>query len=48
MTFLEVNCDIFKQASGNNQKQPYEGVLITWCSENMQQIYRRAPHAEVL
>ena len=25
------------------QKQPSRGVLIKMCSENMQQIYRRAP-----
>ena len=25
------------------QKQPPRGVLKKWCSENMQQIYRRTP-----
>ena len=25
------------------QKQPSRGVLRKWCSENMQQIYRRTP-----
>ena len=25
------------------QKQPSIGVLIKWCSENMQQVYRRTP-----
>ena len=34
------------QASTNkieeyNQKQPSRGVLRKWCSENLQQIYRR-------
>ena len=25
------------------QKQPFKGCLKIWCSENMQQIYRRTP-----
>ena len=28
------------------QKKPFRGVLRKRCSENMQQIYRRTPHAE--
>ena len=27
----------------NLQKQPYRGDLRKWCSENMQQIYRKTP-----
>ena len=35
--------DIAKKAETDFQKQPSSGVLRKRCSENMQNIYRRAP-----
>ena len=40
--YLLVSISIFKQIR-NIHKQPSRGVLIKWCPENLQQIYRRTP-----
>ena len=44
LTHAYVVVYVIPQSSDCNlQKQPYRGVLRKWCSENMQQIYRKTP-----